>query len=107
MAKKPMREVRIEPVLNGWIVRVGCASVVAMSKEAMLSEIGRYIDDPEAVEKEYAANAVNQGTYQPDGGAVPQSEPSMQEESRPDSGEDCPPANAVPGIAPPLPTGSG
>ncbi len=95
MAKKPMKEVRIEPVLNGWIVRVGCACVVALSKEAMLSEIGRYIDDPEAVTKEYAANAVNQGTYQPDAGlGVPPEAPST-----PPSEQD------VPATALPLPTG--
>ncbi len=90
-----MKEVRIEPVLNGWVVRIGCATMVALSKEGMLSEIGRYIDDPKGVEKEYATNAVNQGTYSPDGGAVPQSEPPSQvpnegSEPRPDTTEDVP-----------------
>lgn len=80
-----MKEVRIEPVLNGWIVRIGCATIVALSKEVMLSEIGRYIDDPKAVEREYSANAVNKGTYQPD------ERPGLPPpESIPDAGEDQP-----------------
>lgn len=78
MTKTPMKEIRILPALNGWTVRIGCATVVAVSKEGMLSEIGRYIDDPGAVEKEYAANAVNQGTYTPDGGESPRSEPTRE-----------------------------
>jgi len=92
MPKNQMKEVRIEPVLNGWIVRVGCASVVALSKESMLSEIGRYIDDPEGVTKEYAANAVYQGTYQPDEGAEvrrPLRAERAAEPDAPEPGEDC------------------
>lgn len=61
--KKPMKKVVIRPAINGWIVEIGCATVVALSKESMLAEIGRYIEDPAAVEAEYAASAVNQGTY--------------------------------------------
>jgi len=67
MSKNSMKEVTIKPAINGWIVRVGCLTAVAISKEAMLSEIGRYIGDPNGVEAEYAKNALNQGTYTPDG----------------------------------------
>lgn len=91
-----MKDIRIEPAVNGWIVHVGCAPLVTMSKEAMLSEIGRYIDNPNAVEKEYAANAVNQGAYTPDeasGEAPRRAESSreraqQEEDSRPEPASD-------------------
>ena len=55
-----------------------------MSKEAMLGEIGRYIDDPNGVEAEYAKNAVNQGTYTPDGGVEVPTDETAGQESAPD-----------------------
>lgn len=39
--------------LNGFVVVVGCRNVVFESQEKMLKEIGRYLDDPQKVEKEY------------------------------------------------------
>lgn len=98
MSKNQMKEVRIEPVLNGWIVRIGCASVVALNKEAMLSEIGRYIDDPGGVTKEYAANAVNQGTYQPD----EEPRPSGQDRVYPAESTELDAAEDVPERAAPI-----
>lgn len=85
MAENQMKEVQIEAALNGWIVHIGCATVVALSKEAMLSEIGRYIDNPSGVEAEYAANAVNRGTYQPDEGPMARA----QREPRSAEAEGC------------------
>jgi hypothetical protein len=54
-----MREVKISPVLNGWIVTVGCQSVVFQDREVMIGEVDRYIGDPDKVEKEYMAKAKN------------------------------------------------
>ncbi len=53
MLRNKIREVRIFQVLNGFVVFCGCQQVVFTDKDKMLSEIGRYIDTPEAVEKEY------------------------------------------------------
>ena len=65
-AKGRMQNVTIEPVLNGWIVRVGCAPFVALDKELMLQELGRYIDHPRQVMAENLRRQVNEGTYTPD-----------------------------------------
>ena len=54
-----MRRITIEGVLNGWVITVGCSTLVSEDKDKMLSEIGRYIDDPEAVEKQYLITAKN------------------------------------------------
>jgi len=54
-----MHNINIEGVNNGWIVTVGCTRLVCEDKTTMLSEIGRYIADPEFVEMEYRANAKN------------------------------------------------
>ena len=62
-----MQNVTIEPVINGWIVRVGCGVWVAISKESMINEISRYIDSPRQVMAENLRAQVNEGTYQPDG----------------------------------------
>ena len=52
-------EIHIKPVLNGFVVRCGCQEVVFPNLSTMTNEIFRYYADPEAVEKEYRANAVN------------------------------------------------
>lgn len=56
-----MRPITIEPAMNGWIIKVGCGNppLVCESKDRMLFEISRYIDDPETVEKEYKKKAKN------------------------------------------------
>ena len=47
------RNVNISKVLNGYTVVVGCKIVVFEKQEVMLKEIGRYLDNPQQVEKEY------------------------------------------------------
>ncbi len=54
-----MKEVKIRPVLNGWVVFVGCQEVVFIELDLMISELRRYILSPDHVEKEYIAKAVN------------------------------------------------
>jgi hypothetical protein len=49
----PKYPITINSVLNGFVVNVGCQTVVFESKDKMFSEIGRYLDNPEAVIKEY------------------------------------------------------
>jgi len=53
------REIRIEPVLNGWICRVGCQTVVFNEKKTMLAEMEAYYSDPDGTEKRYLASALN------------------------------------------------
>ncbi len=58
-----MKEIKIKPANNGWIIEIGCGTFVAEDKTHMLREIGRYIDDPAEVEKEYGAKKVNNADF--------------------------------------------
>lgn len=53
------RKIKIETVLNGWKVRVGCKEVVFMDREQMFAALSRYLDEPKDVEKEYEETSVN------------------------------------------------
>lgn len=48
-----MRTIQIEAVCNGFIAQVGCQRVVFESKTKLLVELGRYLDNPTAIEEEY------------------------------------------------------
>ena len=54
-----MREFTVRPALNGWIVKIGCQEVVFTRDDTLAREMQRYIGDPEGVEREYLAKAVN------------------------------------------------
>lgn len=54
-----MKQIKIKPANNGWIVDIGCQTFVSEDKDKMLKEIGRYIDNPTEVEKEYMKNPKN------------------------------------------------
>ena len=47
------REITIKPVLNGYVVTVGCSEVVFTSRKKLVKELARYLKDPQAVEEEY------------------------------------------------------
>lgn len=49
------RRIIIEPVLNGFQVEVGCQKLAFHDKGKMVSELERYLENPEAVTKEYLA----------------------------------------------------
>ena len=53
------REIHIKPVLNGFIVNIGCQSVVFDSRSKLLAELGRYLENPRGLEVEYRKNALN------------------------------------------------
>lgn len=54
-----MREIIIRPVLNGFVVRVGCQELVFRDIQDVGRELIRYQANPEAIEEEYLAHAVN------------------------------------------------
>lgn len=54
-----IRNITISPVLNGFNVKVGCQSLVFTSTSHMLSELDRYLNSPESVEKEYLKDSLN------------------------------------------------
>ena len=47
------REIRIMGALNGFVVIVGCQTVVFETREKKLAELDRYLKNPVQVEKEY------------------------------------------------------
>ncbi len=48
-----MREVKINAVMNGFIVNVGCQTLVYQDKLTLLLELRNYLENPEQVEKQY------------------------------------------------------
>jgi hypothetical protein len=77
-----MREVKISPVLNGWIVTVGCQQVVFQDREVMIGEVDRYIGDPDKVEKEYMTKAKNKVNSEPEPDMEPKQTPYLCGEPR-------------------------
>lgn len=54
-----IREIKIRPVLNGFLVEVGCQSIVLDSVAKLSAEVSRYYTNPDAIELEYTRNAIN------------------------------------------------
>ncbi|MBT9170258.1 MAG: hypothetical protein DDT18_00597 [Actinobacteria bacterium] len=53
-----MKDIKIEPILNGWICTVGCSRIGFLDRQVMLKELERYLLDPIGVEREYLAKAI-------------------------------------------------
>lgn len=54
-----IRDIEIKAVANGFIVSVGCQRFVFQSLPIMLTELGRYLANPEATEKFWRQAACN------------------------------------------------
>lgn len=52
-------DISIKPALNGWVVKVGCQTIVYVDKPRLLTDLDQYLANPEAKEKEFVAGAVN------------------------------------------------
>ena len=48
-----MRAVNIGAVMNGFIVTVGCQTLVFTTREELLRELNAYLENPEQTEKRY------------------------------------------------------
>ena len=53
------RNIKVVPLLNGFLVEIGCQNVVFTSIQDLLRAIGRYYADPAGVSKEFVDNALN------------------------------------------------
>lgn len=53
------RDVIIKPVLNGWVVEVGCQTLVFSDGSWMLEKIQEYLDDPDAATEWWLKHATN------------------------------------------------
>lgn len=56
---KHPRTITIQPVLNGFLVKVDCQCVVFTTVDELTRAIGRYYTNPTKVEEEYVAGALN------------------------------------------------
>lgn len=54
-----VRDIRIKPVLNGFVCEVGCQTVVFNDLSDMTNQIKRYYKNPEEVEKEFITACLN------------------------------------------------
>lgn len=54
-----VREIKITPVLNGFVCKVGCQTVVFQSITEMVKNLEEYYKNPAVVEKQFIAEAVN------------------------------------------------
>ena len=54
-----MRELIIQPVLNGYIVRVGCQTIVFDSREKLIAAFVEYLNKPEEMTARYLKEAIN------------------------------------------------
>lgn len=75
------REVLITPVLNGWIVTIGCSKVVFDELDTMAGELIRYYESPVKVEKEYVIKAKNK--LSTTGIGITQAEPQAMQQGIP------------------------
>ena len=55
-----MREFKVIPVLNGFIVKIGCKTVVFEGKQAIIDAFSDYVLYPEETEKKFLERAVNE-----------------------------------------------
>ncbi len=54
-----IRDIYIRPVLNGFLIKVGCQYVVFDDRDKMVDNLMRYLLDPERVEKEWTVGAMH------------------------------------------------
>ena len=54
-----MFAVRINTVLNGWVVEVGCQTLVFVDRACMLTAVEQYLTAPDASTKRFLTESVN------------------------------------------------
>lgn len=54
-----IRDIKIHPVLNGFVVTVGCQALAFESGTKLLEELHRYLTDSDNVERIYREKALN------------------------------------------------
>lgn len=54
-----IRDITIRPILNGFIVTVGCQALAFTSVDELTIKLAGYLRDPEKAEKEFLKEAIN------------------------------------------------
>lgn len=62
-----IRPINIQPVLNGFVVKIGCQAVVFNTISELATNVSEYYKNPEAAEKSFRETALNKAllTSQP------------------------------------------
>ena len=63
MSKAAVHKITILPVLNGYVVNVGCSSFVFESSKSLLKALEKYLDSPAETEQEMINNSINSGKF--------------------------------------------
>ncbi len=53
------RPITIHAVLNGWVVSVGCQTVVYQDRDQLVRDVDSYLKDPDGTEKRFLASSIN------------------------------------------------
>jgi len=59
--QKRYRSAKIDVVANGFVVTIGCQTVVAETAQKLKEMIVEYLDDPQAAEKKLLLNSMRDG----------------------------------------------
>lgn len=51
---RPIWEIKILPTLNGHIVQVGCKTLCFETRDKLLAELNRYLENPAQTEQDYS-----------------------------------------------------
>lgn len=79
-----MRNINIRKVMNGYVVEVGCQTLVFETKEKLVTELATYLANPDEVERNYISTY---GMLNQLAGAYPAPTPAS---SAPPVGQDYP-----------------
>jgi len=73
-----IRDISIHAVLNGFVVQVGCQTIVFNTVESLASNLVLYLNNPSEFEKEFVHTAINhEHTLPPPGSLVPPAEQAI------------------------------
>ena len=60
-----MKELKIKPILNGYLVEAGCTTVAFTSIKSLLKELEVYLKDSSKAEKLWLKDALNKPSEDP------------------------------------------
>lgn len=60
-----MKDIHIHPVLNGFIVTVGCQQIVYNNRHVLVSDLAEYFADPKATEERILKESINRDHTMP------------------------------------------
>jgi hypothetical protein len=74
-----IRDIKIKPVLNGFIVECGCQTLVCEDVDRLTKSINTYLKNPETIETEWINNSINSKFVQSTIGVLRADRPPAEE----------------------------